>query len=707
MSVTYLVTKFVFNSTKCRDIKRRIIKSVMLGLGVFSFSLIEKSNLVVQTASGWQTEIIITLFLASFIILLLKTTILSKHKNLTLNVFSLLSPLLLLIFYNTINILLNGNAVIIVITQLPAVIYSVCEFKDLLTKKVRFNYQAFYQFFITIFFIGLLCLLVIPLSVQFQTLSLLQTLPLVLANNKIVLLLLLVITIIVLSVLRNNVLSRKHFLSIANTLLYFSVLYYFLQTNYKDYLAGSFSLISIVFLPLVYYLSSRIVNETRVSRTDGYIIIFGSLISLVLLKPQGIGLDMICLTSIMLLGGVSLLLASKKFFEFSLSQILISGLVVTVYFIIAIPLNLFSQLSTSPLDLLYIFQHNNLYLYYGGKANYPLVEIKNIIFILKNLVNDSYAKQITINELVYKFYYNYTFVMYFLVLSFHFMTSVVISKLIVLLHSQERFIKELIINKRHKLLFSNDIKLNVPNKPAIEITHLVKQYEKDSPIVLKDLSLSWQGNKIIGLLGNNGAGKSTLIKILSQKISLSSGSVSICGLELEKYPSECKKLISYLSDLPGIENTFTGREYLYFTVRLNDLTQEELANKVQELAEMLDIKYALDRPISSYSFGMKQKVALMAVLLLDTKIIILDEPFTGLDPVTTSTLHRVLRDYVNRGHMVIFSSHIIEIVNGLCDEIYFLYDGQIIDNNKLSSYRQTDQLLEEHCMRLIDRVTSK
>ena len=462
----------------------------------------------------------------------------------------------------------------------------------------------------------------------------------------------------------------------------------------KNIFSGPFSLISITFLSLIIYFISLHYDAFKKNEVPTYLLLFSYLISVLLFNyktSEAINNFPILLLMIAL---ISMSFINIKKLDLSIANILLSIILITIYFIIAILINSFTLYDQKSLDLLYL---NRLYAEY---PDYPIINFNDKVIIKNFLTGENYKTKLVVKGRPYYLYLIYSFSIYFIYLSLYLGLVIIIRAYLSLIKFNDRLIKSLF--NKEKVRYDNNIKINYELMPSIKINKLNKKYESNTPLILKELDLNLRGNKIIGLLGNNGAGKSTLIKVLAQTISPTSGEVKISGYDLLKNPSECKKLIRYLSDVPKINPYLTGFEYLNIIVKANDPKRNDYLNDLNYYAKLLDLSKDLTKLVASYSFGMKQKIVLIASLLIKPKILILDEPFTGLDPYTTHTLIKVLKSYTDKGNMVIFSSHIIEIVNELADEIYFLYAGQIINDNELKPYRKSDQALEEQIIKLIN-----
>lgn len=233
----------------------------------------------------------------------------------------------------------------------------------------------------------------------------------------------------------------------------------------------------------------------------------------------------------------------------------------------------------------------------------------------------------------------------------------------------------------------------------LRIEHLTKSYGKK--IAANDITLHIQRGEIYGFIGHNGAGKTTVIKSCCGLLSFDKGEVYIDGMSIKKDPIACKREIAYLPDNPDLYEYLTGVKYLNFIADMYGVSKELRKQRMDKYAEMLGIAGDLGQPISSYSHGMKQKLAVISALIHDPKLIIMDEPFVGLDPVAAHQLKELMRDICNRGGAIFFSTHVLEVAEKLCDKVAIIKSGQIIANGRMEEIKG-DGSLEEVFLELAE-----
>ncbi|HXL14646.1 MAG TPA: ABC transporter ATP-binding protein [Methylomirabilota bacterium] len=210
----------------------------------------------------------------------------------------------------------------------------------------------------------------------------------------------------------------------------------------------------------------------------------------------------------------------------------------------------------------------------------------------------------------------------------------------------------------------------------VEIRDLVRQYGALEAV--RGLSLSIQGGEIFGLLGPNGAGKSTTLKILATLLKPTSGTVRLLNLDVVSQANDVRRIIGYVPEGAELYEALSGAEFLNLVADLHRLSSEQVAGSRTPLAEAFSITPDLDRPISGYSKGMKQKILLIAALQHDPEVLLLDEPLDGLDVAAQEHLKKILRRYSAAGKTVIYSSHILEVVERLCDRVGIIHQGKLV-----------------------------
>ncbi len=193
-----------------------------------------------------------------------------------------------------------------------------------------------------------------------------------------------------------------------------------------------------------------------------------------------------------------------------------------------------------------------------------------------------------------------------------------------------------------------------------------------------DVSLTVESGDIFGFIGHNGAGKSTTIRAIVGVLDFTEGEILIDGHSVKKEPMECKKITAYIPDNPDLYDNLTGIQYLRFVADVYEMDPEERDSKISKYADMLEITDALGDLISSYSHGMKQKVAIISALIHSPKLLVLDEPFVGLDPKASFTLKEIMHEMCENGSSVFFSTHVLDVAEKLCNKAAIIKKGKII-----------------------------
>jgi ABC-type multidrug transport system ATPase subunit len=212
-------------------------------------------------------------------------------------------------------------------------------------------------------------------------------------------------------------------------------------------------------------------------------------------------------------------------------------------------------------------------------------------------------------------------------------------------------------------------------EPLIELTDLARSYN-GRPAV-RGISLSIPGGEVFGLLGPNGAGKSTTIKMLATLLRPSGGTARIAGYDLVTEANEVRRVIGYVPEGADLYESLSGREFLDLTRDLHRVPEDEAAARRAPLADAFDLAGDLDRPMGEYSKGMKQKLLLIAAMQHDPRVLLLDEPLDGLDVPAQEFLKELIRERAARGDAVIYSSHILEVVEKVCDRVAILHQGAL------------------------------
>ncbi len=211
----------------------------------------------------------------------------------------------------------------------------------------------------------------------------------------------------------------------------------------------------------------------------------------------------------------------------------------------------------------------------------------------------------------------------------------------------------------------------------LEIKHYTKTY-KEGKKATDDVCLEVESGDIYGFIGHNGAGKSTTIRAVVGVLDFTEGEIYIDSHSVKDEPMECKKVTAYIPDNPDIYDNLTGIQYLNFVADVFGIGKAEREEKIKKYADMFEITDALGDLISSYSHGMKQKVAIISALIHSPKLLVLDEPFVGLDLKATFTLKNIMHEMCNNGTAVFFSTHVLDVAEKLCNKVAIIKHGKII-----------------------------
>lgn len=230
------------------------------------------------------------------------------------------------------------------------------------------------------------------------------------------------------------------------------------------------------------------------------------------------------------------------------------------------------------------------------------------------------------------------------------------------------------------------------SEPILEIKHLTKLYGAKKAV--DNLSLKIFPGTIYGFIGHNGAGKTTTIKACCGILPFEQGEILIGGKSIQADPIGCKKEIAYLPDNPDLYEFLSGVRYLNFVADVYGVPQKEREERIRQYAGLFELTKDLAQPISAYSHGMKQKLAVISALLHKPKLLIMDEPFVGLDPVATHKLKTILHSLCDEGGAIFFSTHVLEVAEKLCDQVAIIKEGKLIRTGGMEDVRG-DQSLED------------
>lgn len=226
----------------------------------------------------------------------------------------------------------------------------------------------------------------------------------------------------------------------------------------------------------------------------------------------------------------------------------------------------------------------------------------------------------------------------------------------------------------------------------LKIEHLTKIY--DGYKAVDDLSLRIAPGEIYGFIGHNGAGKTTTLKSVVGILQFDEGEIFIDGTSVTADPLKCKKEIAYIPDNPDIYEFMTGIKYLNFVADIFGVSSSDRQEKIREYGDLFELTADLAQPISTYSHGMKQKLAIISAWLHDPKLIVMDEPFVGLDPKAAHLLKGMMREVCDGGSAIFFSTHVLEVAEKLCDKIAIIKEGKLIRSGTMDEVKGDDSLEE-------------
>lgn len=234
----------------------------------------------------------------------------------------------------------------------------------------------------------------------------------------------------------------------------------------------------------------------------------------------------------------------------------------------------------------------------------------------------------------------------------------------------------------------------------LNIINYSKAY-KNGKKAVDNVSLEVNPGEIFAFIGHNGAGKTTTIKSIVGILDFTEGDILIDGISIKENPMACKEKIAYIPDNPDIYESLKGIQYLNFIADIYKVSKEDREIEIKKYAEIFEITSALGDLISSYSHGMKQKLAIISALLHKPKLLILDEPFVGLDPKASHLLKQEMKKLCNEGVAIFFSTHVLEVAEKLCDKVAIIKDGKIVSKGTMEEVKGNSSL-EDIFMELID-----
>lgn len=234
----------------------------------------------------------------------------------------------------------------------------------------------------------------------------------------------------------------------------------------------------------------------------------------------------------------------------------------------------------------------------------------------------------------------------------------------------------------------------------LEIKNYTKIYGEGKKAA-DDVTLSVESGDIYGFIGHNGAGKSTTIKAVVGVLDFTDGEILVDGHSVKTEPIECKKITAYIPDNPDLYENLTGIQYLNFIADVFDINSKDREERIKLYADKLEITDSLGDQISSYSHGMKQKVAIISALIHEPKLLVLDEPFVGLDPKATYILKELMHEMCKKGTAIFFSTHVLDVAEKLCNKVAIIKKGKIVATGTMEEII-AGQSLEEVFLEVAD-----
>jgi ABC-2 type transport system ATP-binding protein len=224
----------------------------------------------------------------------------------------------------------------------------------------------------------------------------------------------------------------------------------------------------------------------------------------------------------------------------------------------------------------------------------------------------------------------------------------------------------------------------------LKIEHLTKKYGDKKAV--DDLTLHIEKGMIYGFIGHNGAGKTTTIKACCGILQYDEGEIYIDGVSIKKDPLSCKRKLAYMPDNPYLYEFLSGIKYLNFIADIFGVPQKEREERIKKYADLFELTDDLAQPISSYSHGMKQKLVIISALIHEPLLIIMDEPFVGLDPKASRILKNIMREICDNGGAIFFSTHVLEVAEKLCDRVAIIKNGKLVVSGSMDEVKGNDSL---------------
>ena len=233
----------------------------------------------------------------------------------------------------------------------------------------------------------------------------------------------------------------------------------------------------------------------------------------------------------------------------------------------------------------------------------------------------------------------------------------------------------------------------------LQIEHFTKEY--GNKIAVNDLSLEIRSGEIFGFIGHNGAGKTTTIKAVAGISPFQKGEIRVDGISVRENPLECKKRMAYIPDNPDLYEFLTGIQYLNFIADIFQVPKREREERIGKYGDLFGLTGDLGSTVSTYSHGMKQKLALIGALIHEPKLLLMDEPFVGLDPKAAHDLKMIMADICQKGGAIFFSTHVLEVAEKLCHKVAIIKEGKLAACGTMEEVKG-DESLEQVFLELVD-----
>ena len=224
----------------------------------------------------------------------------------------------------------------------------------------------------------------------------------------------------------------------------------------------------------------------------------------------------------------------------------------------------------------------------------------------------------------------------------------------------------------------------------LEIKNLTKTYGDKKAV--DDLTIHIEPGEVYGFIGHNGAGKTTTLKACTGILEFDSGEITINGTSIKDDPLSCKKQFAYIPDNPDLYDFMTGIKYLNFISDIFGVSADDRMDRIHKYAQRFEIEKDLGQPIATYSHGMKQKLAILAAWIHEPKLIIMDEPFVGLDPKAAFTVKEMMREVCDNGGAIFFSTHVLEVAEKICDKVAIIKQGKLISSGTMEEVKGDESL---------------